>query len=59
MSYPSVTIVRYGGSATITMLVASATIVNRWAAEPPPPGTGGGWLFNDADNSAHMMLTWD
>lgn len=24
-----------------------------------PPGTGSGWLFNDADNSAHAALTWD
>jgi hypothetical protein len=58
-SFPSVTIVRYSPSATITMIVAEANVVNRWAAEPAPPGTGGGWLFNDADNSAHMMLTWD
>jgi hypothetical protein len=59
MSYPSVTVVRYSPSATITMIVAAANVVNRWAAEPSPPGAGSGWLFNDADNSAHMMLTWD
>jgi len=59
MSYPSVTIVRYGGSATITMLVASATIVNRWAAEPAPPGNAGAWLFDDENNSDQAMLILD
>jgi hypothetical protein len=60
MSYPSVTVVRYSPAATITMIVAAANVVNRWAPEPAPPtGVPGGWLFNDADNSAHMMLTWD
>lgn len=58
MSYPSVTIIRYSNEATIAMLIASATVVNRWAPEPTPGGTPGGWLFNDADNSAHMMLTF-
>jgi hypothetical protein len=60
MSYPSVTVVRYSPAATITMIVAEANVVNRWAPEPAPPGGDpSGWLFNDADNSAHMMLTWD
>ena len=58
MSYPSVTIVRYGGSATITMLVTSVTIVNRWAPEPTPPGDAGQWLFDDANNSDQAMLIW-
>jgi hypothetical protein len=59
VSYPSITIVRYSPAATITMIVAEANVVNRWAPEPSPGGDPGGWLFNDADNSAHMMLTWD
>ena len=58
MSYPSVTVVRYSPSATITMLVASATIVNKWAPEPTPPGDGGAWLFDDEDNSDQAMLIW-
>lgn len=43
---------------TITRLVPYVIIVNPWYVQPEP-STGGGWLFNDADNSAHLMLTWD
>jgi len=25
----------------------------------PAAGVPGGWLYNDADNSSHMMLTFD
>lgn len=56
---PRVTIIRAGGSATVTMIVAAATIVNPWYVQPEPGGDAGGWLFNDTANSSHMMLTWD
>lgn len=58
MSYPSVTVIQYSPSATITMLVVQATIVNRWAPEPTPPGDGGQWDFSTADNSDHATLIW-
>lgn len=54
---PRVTIIRAGGSVTVTMIVASATIVNPWYIQPPP-STGGQWDFSTADNSDQAMLIW-
>jgi hypothetical protein len=58
MSNPIITVVAPALTMTGTPAVEPITVVNRWYVQPEP-SVGSGWLFNDVDNSAHMMLTWD
>lgn len=46
-----------GSNVTITDAGAQSTITIASTGGGGPPGTPGGWQFNDADNSSHALLT--